>query len=153
MERKNKEKSKSCESVTNFNITTKHVKNQNEGIPLQLKSDKLAHLKDFNFEKKFQKLFDSKKFSIGNQFDQKGCEKFLSEKDECLKCMDLDYTILDKKKSKKCKKKTEKKMKIEKKNINNDLKYISEIEINKLDTESFFSTESSRRIIEEFVSN
>ena len=152
MERKNKEKSKTHKIITNLNITsTKYKKDQNEDILLQLKSNKLDYLEDFKFEEKIKILFDSKKFSIGNQFDQKGSEKFLAEKDECLKCMDLDYTILEKKNSNKFERKRKNKSKTQKGNLIHNLKYIPQIEINNENIESFFSTESSKQIFKEII--
>ena len=132
MERKNKEKSKSFKIFTNLNIiSTKQKKDQNVGIQSHLKSGKLGYLAECDFTEKVQKLFDSNKFSIGNQFDQEGSEKFLAEKDECLKCMDLDYTILEKKKLNKNEKNCENKRKTEASNLLQDIKYSPQIKNNK----------------------
>ena len=151
MERKNKEKSKSFKIFTNLNIiSTKQKKDQNVGIQSHLKSGKLGYLAECDFTEKVQKLFDSNKFSIGNQFDQEGSEKFLAEKDECLKCIDLDYTILDKENSKKNKRKSKSKSKTHKRKTAHS-KYFPPIEFINEDDESFFSTESSKQIIREFV--
>ena len=112
MERKNNEKSKSHKIFSYLNISQKTQKqDQNEDPQLRLQSGKLDHLTELNFDEKIKKLFDPKKFTIGNQFDQEGSEKFLDEKDECLKFMDLDDTILDTKK--KTRKKVEEKMQSE----------------------------------------
>ena len=147
MEIKNVEKSKSHKMLNSFNITpTKQKNEQDENIPLQLKSGNLSHLIEFNFDEKLKKFFDKEKFSIGNQFDQKGSEKFLAEKDECLKFMDLDYTILEKKKLKKNKKKRENKSHTKIKDLIHNVKYIPQIEINYENVESFFSTESFKQI-------
>ena len=101
MERNNKEKSKSDKLLLILNFSPEKQKiGQSKDISTQLKSSNLGNLADDNFDKKLKKLFDSKKFTIGNQFDQEGSEKFLAEKDECLKAMDLDYTVLKTKKKK-----------------------------------------------------
>ena len=151
MERKNKEKSKTHKIITNFNIiSTKNKKDQNEDILLQLKSNKIDYLENFKFEEKIKILFDSNKFSIGNQFDQKGSEKFLAEKNECLKCMDLDYTILEKKNSKKTKRKSKSKNQNQKRNTAH-IKYFPPIKIISENDESFFSTESSKQVFREFM--
>ena len=147
MERKNKEKSRSF----------KNINNENEDISPQLKKDKLWLLTEINVDEKLQKLFVSKKFSIGNQFDQKGSEQFLSEKDECLKLMnldDIDNIILETKTKtyKKNKRKSENKNKVETKNLYHDKKYIHRIKIVNMNDESFFSTESSKQTFKEFVS-
>ena len=46
-----------------------------------------------NFEKKIKKMFDRKKFKLGNEFNQKNSEIFLKDKDECMKDVVLDDTI------------------------------------------------------------
>ena len=151
MERKNKEKSKSSKIFTNLHfIPTKHKKEQNVGIESFLKSDNLCYLAERDFHEKIQKLFDSNKFSIGNQFDQKGSEKFLAEKNECLKCMDLDYTILEKKNSKKTKRKSKSKNQNQKRNTAH-IKYFPPIKIISEKDDSFFSTESSKQVFREFM--
>ena len=117
MERKDNEKSKSNKHLNFFNLSSPNQKkdqNKNkEDAKSKTKSDKLSRLIEYDFEEKLKKLFDSKKFTIGNQFDQEGSEKFLAEKDECLKLIDLDYTALysTKKDSKKDGKKRENKNK------------------------------------------
>ena len=145
-EMKNKETSKTFDIFTNINInSSKHNINQKQDMPSKSKSDKLNHLRELNFDFKVKKLFDSEKFTIGNQFDQKGCEKFLSAKDECLKCICLDETILDKKKDhKKNKKKHENKSKI--KNKNHDVENNSRLTFIDKNDESFISTESIEEI-------
>ena len=149
MERKNKEKSKSSKIFINLNFKPIKQKNdQNVGKQSYLKSDNLCHLAECDFSEIIQKLFDSNKFSIGNQFDQKGSEKFLAEKNECLKCIDLDYTILEKKNSKKRKSKSKNKTK--KRNIAH-IKYFPPIKIINEKDDSFFSTESSKQIFREFI--
>ena len=152
MERNKKEKSKSDKLLLILNFSPEKQKiGQSKDISTQLKSSNLGNLTDDNFDIKLKKLFDSKKFTIGNQFDQEGSEKFLAEKDECLKAMDLDYTVIETKKnnSKKDKKKRENKSKNVKKAFD---VYIPEIKITDENNESFFSKESSIRFIKEFVS-
>ena len=154
MERKNNEKFKSHKIITYLNITQKEEKqDQNEDPQLQLQSGRSDNLTELNFDEKLKKLFDSKKFTIGNQFDQEGSEKFLEEKDECLKLMDLDDTILETKKKdkKKSRRKNAVKSKTEIKNQNHNLKYIPRIKTTDENIESFFSTESSKQIIKEFI--
>ena len=155
MERRNIEKSKSDKLLFILNFSPIKTKKINiKDIYSPIKSHKLGHLVDYNFDEKLKKLFDSKKFTIGDQFDQEGSEKFLSEKDECLKLMDLDYTVLysTKKKSPKDKRKNGNKSKNKKQKLNHDLKNIPEIKnINKND-ESFFSTESVKQTVKEFIS-
>ena len=46
------------------------------------------------FESQIKKIFQQKKFFIDNQYDHNGVERFLKEKDECLKKMELDDSIL-----------------------------------------------------------
>ena len=46
------------------------------------------------FESQIKKIFQQKKFSIDNQYDHNGVESFLKEKDECLKKMELDDSML-----------------------------------------------------------
>ena len=155
MERKSNEKSKSNKLLTNLNFSqTKEAKDQNQDKPSKLKSHKFDHLIDYDFEEKVKKFFDDKKFTIGNQFDQKGSEKFLAEKDECLKFMDLDNTTLDDKNKnlKKSKKKHRSKNKDEKIKLDHDLKYISEIKFIEENVESFLSEESSIQILNQFDS-
>ena len=145
------EKSKSSKIFTNLNIKpTKNQKAKKVDLQPHLRSGNLGHLSEYNFHEKIQKLFESKKFSMGNQFDQRGCEKFLAEKNECLKCIDLDYTILDKENSKKNKRKSKSKSKTHKRKTAHS-KYFPPIEFINEDDESFFSTESSKQIIREFV--
>ena len=48
----------------------------------------------FEFENQIKKIFQQKKFFINNQYDHNGVKIFLEEKDECLKKMDLDDSIL-----------------------------------------------------------
>ena len=154
MERGNKEKSKTYKAFICLYITPNKLKKEkNVFIHPHLKSGKLGYFAECDFAEKIQKLFDIKKFSIGNQFDQKGSEKFLAEKDECLKCMDLDYTILEKTKSKSNKRKRESKSKTEKRKmkINRKLKNAPQISIIKESDESFFSSETSKQIFKEFV--
>ena len=152
MEIENKEKYKSNRNVPIFSFSkTNQKKDENEDISKQLKSDKLLYF-EINFDEKLKKFFDKEKFKIGDQFDQKGSEKFLSEKDENLKLMDLDYTILysPKKDSKKHKKKHESKN--EKKKLKHDEKYISDIKVIDENEESFISTESAKQFYKEFAS-
>ena len=152
MERKNKEKSKTCIISTNLNITPAIQKKvENDNTKSHLKSHKFGQLTELNFNEKIKILFDSKKFSIGNQFDQKGSEKFLNEKDECLKLIYLDETILERENSIK-KKRRATKSKTEKRDPNFKLKGIHRIKNIKEKYESFFSTESSKQIISEFCS-
>ena len=125
------EKSKSFKTFTNLNIKATKQKNKNIDLLSHLRSGNLGNLSEYNFHEKIQKLFESKKFSIGKQFNQKGCEKFLAEKNECLKCMDLDYTILEKKNSNKNEKNCENKRKTEASNLLQDLKYSPQIKNNK----------------------
>ena len=161
MEKKNKEKSKSYKKCTNLNVSTidqkknknEDITDQNEDISTQLQSEKLRSLEELKFEDKLKKLFDSKKFLIGNHFDQKGSEQFLTEKDECLKLIGLDDTIDNKKiNSKKNNKKAKKKYKKEIRKKNPDLEYIPSIKIKEENIESFFSADSSKQILKEFFS-
>ena len=46
------------------------------------------------FENQIKKIFQQKKFIINNQYDHNGVKSFLEEKDECLKKMELDDSIL-----------------------------------------------------------
>ena len=159
MERKDNEKPKSNKHLTIFNLSSTNKKNDrnenNEDEKLKPKSGKLGHLIEYDFEEKLKKLFDSQKFTIGNQFDQEGSDKFLNEKDECLKLMDLDYTVLysTKKDSKKDGRKLKNKNKDRKSNLNHDEKYISDIKIVNENVESFLSSESSINNFKEFISN
>ena len=57
----------------------------------------------FEFENQIKKIFQQKKFFINNQYDHNGVKIFLEEKDECLKKMDLDDSILYKNENKKSK--------------------------------------------------
>ena len=155
MERKNNEKSKSHKIFSYLNISQKEPKkDQNEDPQLQLRSGKLDHLAELNFDEKLKKLFAPKKFKIGNQFDQEGSQKFLEEKDESLKFTDLDDTILDvkKKDKKKSRKKNAVKNKTEIKNKVHNLIHIPRIKTTNENIESFFSTESSKQVIKEFIS-
>ena len=154
MEMKNKEASKAFEIFTNINIDSSELKINQKQMSPQLKSDKLSHLMELNFEIKAKKLFESEKFIIGNQFDQKGCEKFLSAKDECLKCICLDENILDNKKvHKKNQKKHENKSEIKIKNKNHDVKDNSRISIINNNYESFISKDSIEEIFYELCQN
>ena len=57
----------------------------------KLKSEKeLKHDKDSEFENKIKKIFQQNKFCINNEYDHNGAEKFLKEKDECLKKIEFD---------------------------------------------------------------
>ena len=56
---------------------------------------------DFEFEKKVQKIFMENKFVIGNAYDHDGSEKFLKDKDECMKNMFLNDEIEEKSSRKK----------------------------------------------------
>ena len=154
-EMKNKETSKVFEIFTNINISSSKLKiNQKQDMPSQSKSDKLIHLRELNFDVKAKKLFESEKFIIGNQFDQKGCEKFLSAKDECLKCICLDETILNKKRvHKKNTNKHENKSKNKVRIENHDVKDNSRITIINKNDESFISTESIEEIFNDLCQN
>ena len=50
--------------------------------------------KESEFENEIKKIFQQKKFLINNQYDHHGVKNFLKEKDECLKKMELDDSIL-----------------------------------------------------------
>ena len=64
-----------------------------------IKSDnKLEIHGEINFEKKVKNMFDRKKFKLSNEFNEKNCEIFLRDKDECMKDVILDDTIPHKKK-------------------------------------------------------
>ena len=155
MERKKKEKCKSYKLFNHFNITPKKQKQvQNKDASSKIQSHDLGYLIELDFDEKIKQLFDSKKFTLGNQFDQKGSEKFLDEKDECLKYIELDDTILDtkNKNSKNKRRKSGNKCKKELRKLSQDLKYIPRVEIPNEKIESFFSTESGKQIVKEFVS-
>ena len=51
------------------------------------------------FENQIKKIFQQKKFFINNQFDHNGVQNFLNEKDECLKKIELNDSILDENKN------------------------------------------------------
>ena len=61
---------------------------------------KLFGVKEFiddsgsEFENQIKKIFQRNKFNINNQYDHSGVKSFLIEKDECLKKMELNDSIL-----------------------------------------------------------
>ena len=81
-------------------FTAKNLLNAKNASREKLKSVKVKEStkdKESDFESKIQKIFQQKKFFINNQYDHNGVKSFLKEKDECLKKMDLDDSILYKK--------------------------------------------------------
>ena len=90
------------------------------------------------FESQIKKIFQQKKFSIDNQYDHNGVESFLKEKDECLKKMELDDSILYKDLNMKKKSKNQKN---EYKNHNN------------LKPEDIKIKNNNQKVIDSFISN
>ena len=100
------------------------------------------------FENQIKKIFQQKKFFINNQYDHNGVKIFLEEKDECLKKMDLDDSILYKNLNENKKSKNEKNQyKIHKNLKISDNKEKTEIENNNQKViDSFISSNSGSSI-------
>ena len=90
------------------------------------------------FESQIKKIFQQKKFSIDNQYDHNGVESFLKEKDECLKKMELDDSILYKD------------LNMKKKSKNQKNEYKSH---NNLKPEDIKIKNNNQKVIDSFISN
>ena len=131
----------------------KNLLNAKNASREKLKSVKIKEStkdKESDFESKIQKIFQQKKFFINNQYDHQGVENFLKEKDECLKKMELNDSILYKSSNEQKKSKSQKKKFKNHDNLNSiDIKKKIKIENNnQIVVDSFISNESGECIEE-----
>ena len=113
-------------------LSPKNISSINIKSKIIQKKESTADIES-EFENQIKKIFQQKKFFINNQYDHNGVKSFLKEKDECLKKMELDDSILyknlknlnvykknenKKNKSHKCLKSVDNKEKMETKNNN-----------------------------------
>ena len=105
------------------------------------------------FESQIKKIFEQKKFFINNQYDFNGVKIFLEEKDECLKKIELDDSVLFKNLNVDKRSKNEKNQN----EINKDLAQVNDKEKteiknnNQIVIDSFISSKSADSIEEMLV--